>query len=78
MKAILKFDLNDPDDTREFHLASKAKDYQLFVWSFSEDVLRRYYRYGLPKEITNTEELLEHLRAEFRRLFEEYKLDDPL
>ena len=31
-KAILEFDLNDPDDRREFELVNKSKDIALALW----------------------------------------------
>ncbi len=78
MQGILKFDLSDPDERREFELACKARNYQIFVSDFKEQVLRKYHKYGLPDELKDGEKLLEHIRARFFELYNEYKLDDNL
>lgn len=77
MKGILKFDLTEPDEKRKFELAFKAEDYQLFIWDFSQDILRKYYKYGLPDALKDGEALIEHIRDEFYRLFNEYNLSEP-
>lgn len=78
MKGILKFDLSDPDDRREFKLACKASDYQSFIWHFSQDVLRKYYKYGVPDELKDGDKLIEHIREQFYELCNEYNLDENL
>ncbi len=79
MKGILEFDLDDFDDKNKFELAGKVLDYQMFVWDYGQEVLRKYYKYGLPDEYkNNADALLEHLRDEFYRLKEERGLQDPL
>ncbi|HEV2524734.1 MAG TPA: hypothetical protein VGU44_06345 [Gammaproteobacteria bacterium] len=77
MKGILKFDLTDPDEKRKFELALKAEDYQLFIWNFSQNVLRKYYKYELPDELKNGESLIKHIYDEFYQLFNEYNLVEP-
>lgn len=78
MKAIIKYDLEDIDDTAAFHLACKAKDYQMFVWDFGQDVLRKFDRDGVPDNLVTHVEIVGHIRDEYSRLFNEYKLEDPL
>ena len=78
MKAIIKYDLEDPDDTRAFHLACKAQDYQMFVWDFGQDVLRKFDRYGVPDNLATPAEIVCRIRDEYIRMFNEYKLEDPL
>ena len=36
MKAILKFDLSDPDDTYEFESASNARNLRLALWDIDQ------------------------------------------
>ncbi len=76
-KATIEYDLDDPEDVRMFHLATKAINYQLFVWDFSNEVVRPLWKNGIPEEINSAEEMLEHLQAEFGRLYDEYGLESP-
>ena len=76
-KATIEYDLDDPEDVRMFHLATKAIHYQLFVWDFSNEVLRPLWKHGIPDTIKTSDEMLEHLQAEFGRLFYEYGLEPP-
>jgi len=76
MKGILRFDLSDPDDRREFSLACKARDYNLFVWDFSQEVLRKYCKYGLPEKYLGGEDLMEHIRDRFYELYNKYNLSE--
>ena len=55
MQGILKFDLSDPDERREFELACKARYYQIFVSDFKEHVLRKFYKHGLPDDLKDGE-----------------------
>jgi len=45
MKAILRFNLSDPDDHRLFLLASKANQLALAVWDYDQQ-LRSWVKYG--------------------------------
>ena len=65
MKAILTFDLDDCDDKRKHDLALKGEEYAMFVWDFWQDVLRQYYKHGIPEKIKDKDELLEDIRDKF-------------
>lgn len=45
MKAILKFDLSDPDDTYEFESASNAGNLRLALWDIDQ-YLREQMKYN--------------------------------
>ena len=45
MKGILTFDLDNPDDARKHHLASKADELALAIWDYDQQ-LRSWLKYG--------------------------------
>lgn len=77
MKGILRFNLDDVDDKHAFDLACNAQSYQSFIFDFSQQVLRKYYKYGLPDELKDGDKLLEHIHKQFHLLFGEYNLQEP-
>lgn len=77
MKGILEYDLLDPEQEDDFKLAINARDYQLFIWEFSQGILRNYSKYGIPEHIKDAESLLEKIREEFYNFKEKYKIEDP-
>lgn len=51
MKAILKFDLNDPDDKEEYRIVRRAYDMYRAIDEIRE-FLRSQYKYGDNNSIT--------------------------
>ena len=51
MKAILEFDLNEPDDRLHHKMAIDAQDLACFVWDVEQHVFRphRKHGYGRPR-----------------------------
>ena len=49
-KAVLKFDLNDPEDVREHLCAVHGQDFAFLLWEFRHNILRRAYKDGLSSE----------------------------
>lgn len=74
MKAILKFDLDDPDDKRQHDLALKGKSYSMFVWDYWNEVIRPLYKHDLPEKFKDGDALLEHMRTQFLEYLHEYGL----
>lgn len=88
MKAQLTFDLGNPLDKHAFDeiACGDAKKLKSAMYEFSEQVLRKYYKYGIPFEKieglggTTLESpegnaafiMLEHLRSEFHRLLTDH------
>lgn len=64
MKAILEFNLDDPDDRDEHQLCLDAFKYQRFMEDFSEQVLRKLRKYGCKDTV---EEYVEHEENQFRQ-----------
>jgi len=48
MRAILKFDLSDPDDLEEFALVNKARKMQVALYEIAEEVFRPARKHGYP------------------------------
>ncbi len=65
MKAILEFNLNEPEDREDFETAVKAQKYKRFAESYYDEVFRKHIKYDVGiKEATLTEaeqETLSHL-----------------
>ena len=47
MKAILEFDLSDPEDQRQYRLCNSAEDANSFIYDIGEQ-LRSWYKYPGP------------------------------
>jgi len=74
-KAILEFNLDDPDDREAFELATNAAQMSYFIHSFSQDILRAMDKYGVdPKFNNDASALISHVREEFYRLKNEYNV----
>jgi hypothetical protein len=58
-KAVLEFDLNDPDDRREHKLMLQAADYSIVLYTISQEILRGMTKYGIHpaggRELTKEE-----------------------
>lgn len=75
MRATLDFDLNDPEDARELHLALKATDFQCCFFEIIE-FFRKEFRYSKhPPEIS---EYIEKIRNELYQIIEKAKLTDHI
>ena len=48
MKAILEFDLNDPDDRRQHRMAVEASDMSIFMWEVEQQIFRPARKHGYP------------------------------
>lgn len=46
MKAILEFDLNEPDDRMDHKLAVDSRDMLIFIWDVEQRVFRPYRKHG--------------------------------
>ena len=71
MKGILTFDLDDPDDARKHHLASRANELAAAIWNYDQD-LRSWLKYG-HKDFTDSEALV-NARTALHKKLEEYGL----
>jgi hypothetical protein len=75
-KGTLTFDLDDPDDRDAFNRACKADDYQIFIWDYSQEVIRPLWKHGIPEELKDPDALLEHLRDKFFETLSDRGLSD--
>lgn len=75
MKAILEFDLNDPDDRIAHQKAINGESAHLALWEFAR-LLRQRMKHGDNDEAQFA--LLEVINKEFLRVIELYdlKIDD--
>jgi hypothetical protein len=71
MKAILEFDLSDPEDERLYRLCNNAEDKDVFIYDLGEQ-LRSWYKYGSP--FKTAEEAIEGIRQEYYRLIEYHNI----
>lgn len=74
MKAILEFNLNDPEDVISHMRASKALDMALCLWDI-EQYLRAQTKYApdsMPKEAYNA---LSEARDKFYEILNDYSVD---
>jgi len=71
MKAVLQFDLNEPED-KEAHLrATKATDAYLVIWDMFQE-LRKDWKYSQDPEVVKH---AERYRDLLRRLTEDHGID---
>ena len=74
MEAILKFDLNDPDDRREHQRMLKSIDMQMALWDISQE-LRSKVRYA-PDSMSGDEyKAWEQAQDMFYRIINEYTIN---
>ncbi len=75
MKAILEFNLNDPEDREDFETAVKAQKYKRFADSYYDEVLRPHLKYDVgikEKELTEEEyEILDYIREKLYNYYNE-------
>lgn len=75
MKATLTFDLTSPED-KEAHLrAIKATDAYLAMWTFAQEILRRYRKYDVPENLKDPNDLIVHIEEQFYRILEEHNIN---
>jgi len=48
MKAILEFNLDEPEDKRKFDIANKAEDMQIALWDIAQEIFRPARKHGYP------------------------------
>ena len=58
MKATLAFDLNDPDDTTEHHIATHARDMLMCLWDFDQHLRDKIKYHNAGQEIENLRAVL--------------------
>lgn len=51
MKAIIEFDLNDPDDRHEHKRMLQAGDMYCFIWDVEQMVFRPHRKHGYPDSV---------------------------
>lgn len=61
MKAILKFDLNDTDDTNRYKHCNKAIDYSIALWDIG-NISSHFKHYDRP---VNFEDVLKYINGVF-------------
>jgi len=72
MKAILEFDLDNPDDMRNYKLCNNAQDMNLFIYELGQK-LRSWDKYGCP--FKTPEEAIEATREEYYSLLNYYNVE---
>ena len=75
MKAILEFDLSDPEDYRQYRLCNSAEDSDAFIFDIGGQ-LRSWYKYGSP--FKTAEEAIEGVREEYYRLIEYHNMREEI
>lgn len=58
-KGILKFDLSQADEMREYQMAMAGKEMALFIWELKHNILRSAYKQDMTGE-----ELADKIREE--------------
>lgn len=72
MKAILKFNLDEPEDITSFARATKGQDYFLALWDIGEQ-LRSWKKYGHPFKDAN--DALSQIREDFYRVMNHFDIN---
>ena len=73
MKAVLTFDMEDPEDRAKFTYATKGEEFALVIWDFLNKDLRDWLKYG--HEFKNAEDALEGARSTLLERLDEYGLN---
>ena len=74
MEAILKFDLNDPDDKREHERMLKSMDMHLALWDISQE-LRSKVKYASDSMSEDEYKTWEQAQEMFYRIINEYTIN---
>ena len=74
MEAILKFDLNDPDDRREHQRMLKSLDMHLALWDISQE-LRSKVKYAPDSMSKDEYKAWEQAQEMFYRIINEYTIN---
>jgi hypothetical protein len=74
MEAILKFDLNDPDDKREHQRMLKSIDMQMALWDISQE-LRSKVKYPPDSMSEDEYKAWEQAQEMFYRIINEYTIN---
>ena len=72
MKAILKFNLDEPEDVLSFARANKAQDYFLALWDIGEQ-LRSWDKHGHP--FKDADDALSQIREDFYRVVNHFSIN---
>lgn len=73
VKAVLKFDLEDPDDRDAFDIISKSRDMKAMIWEFSQ-VMGDMDKHGFDPVLDSPEAMLHALRSKFFEIIEDHDL----
>ena len=73
-KAILKYDLSDPDDAVEYRTASKARDMSSVLWDFDQ-WLRQLHKYGVSELSVDWPEAIDGRTLDQKEILERIKED---
>lgn len=75
-KAILEFDLTDPDDNIEFQRATKALDMSLSIWEFAHNTKKKLLWEVESKEGSTDAEYaaIERVYEKFWEILEEHSI----
>jgi hypothetical protein len=74
MEAILKFNLDLPEDLEQFELANNARKYSLVLWELDQ-YLRNFVKYPSDREDPILTDTMAKVRDELWRLLNEHNLD---
>lgn len=75
-KAIIKFDLSDPDDRIEFERVSKSLDLALSIWNFGYNTKKGFERELGEKNATEAEyEILERVYEKFWEIVKDHDIN---
>lgn len=74
MEAILKFDLNDPEDRREHERMLKSMDMHLALWDISQG-LRSKVKYAPDSMSKDEYKAWEQAQEMFYRIINEYTIN---
>jgi len=72
MKAILKFNLDEPEDITSFARANKAQDYFLALWDIGEQ-LRSWEKHGHC--FKDADDALSQIREDFYRVINHFNIN---
>lgn len=74
MKAILKFDLTDPEDMVEFRRVNKSNELAAAIFHFKYNTVSRI-KNTLYNELLSNDDLVDHIFEIFNNVLEEHDIN---
>lgn len=75
MKAIIEFNMDEPDDRESHKLFMKSEDMGNAIWEIQMNLRRKYEKYRTPKEGEKYEDAVDTIFMDIADILEENGID---